>query len=80
MKGCPYGNAVAEAMFNVVKMELIKQMRFEDQQQLDLELDDYVNWYNKIRIHVTLNYLTPIEYRMAAIWSRYRARGIATLQ
>lgn len=69
MKGCPYDNAVAEAMFNVVKTEFIKQMRFESQQQLDLELDDYVNWYNKFRIHGTLDYLTPMEYCKAAIGS-----------
>ena len=69
MKGCPYDNAVAEAMFNVVKTEFIKQMRFESQQQLDLELDDYVNWYNNFRIHGTLDYLTPMEYRKAAIVS-----------
>lgn len=69
MKGCPYDNAVAEAMFNVVKTEFIKQMRFESQQQLDLELDDYVNWYNNFRIHGTLGYLTPMEYRKAATGS-----------
>ncbi|WP_408020250.1 IS3 family transposase [Spiroplasma chrysopicola] len=24
---------------------------------------DYVNWYNNVRIHSKLNYLTPIEYK-----------------
>ncbi|KHD84088.1 integrase, partial [Heyndrickxia ginsengihumi] len=27
------------------------------------ELDDYVHWFNNIRIHGTLGYLTPIEYK-----------------
>ncbi|WP_434060889.1 IS3 family transposase [Spiroplasma ixodetis] len=31
--------------------------------QLKLELFDYINWYNNIRIHSTLNYLTPIKYQ-----------------
>ncbi|WP_408988038.1 IS3 family transposase [Spiroplasma poulsonii] len=30
---------------------------------LELELFDYVNWYNNVRIHSKLNYLTPIEYK-----------------
>ncbi|NDO41483.1 IS3 family transposase [Thomasclavelia cocleata] len=24
----------------------------------------YVNWYNNIRIHVVLNYMSLVEYRM----------------
>ncbi|WP_434060893.1 IS3 family transposase [Spiroplasma ixodetis] len=31
--------------------------------QLKLELFDYINWYNNIRIHSTLNYLTLIKYQ-----------------
>ncbi|WP_425377022.1 IS3 family transposase [Spiroplasma endosymbiont of Aleiodes alternator] len=30
--------------------------------QLKLELFDYINWYNNIRIHSTLKYLTPVKY------------------
>ncbi|MCP3033306.1 IS3 family transposase, partial [Halobacillus sp. A1] len=26
-------------------------------------LFDYVHWYNHIRIHGTLNYLSPIEFK-----------------
>ncbi|OUQ04184.1 hypothetical protein B5E92_13400, partial [Erysipelatoclostridium sp. An15] len=25
---------------------------------------DYVNWYNNIRIHGSLDYKTPVEFRM----------------
>ena len=32
--------------------------------QLKLELAEYVYWYNNIRIHGSLDYLTPVEYRM----------------
>nr|WP_215826480.1 IS3 family transposase [Spiroplasma endosymbiont of 'Nebria riversi'] len=24
---------------------------------------DFVNWYNNLRIHGSLNYLTPVEFR-----------------
>ncbi|NDL66460.1 IS3 family transposase [Anaerotalea alkaliphila] len=27
------------------------------------ELSDYVNWHNNIRIHSSLNYLTPVAFR-----------------
>ena len=32
-------------------------------EELERELFDYVNWYNNIRIHGSLGYKTPIEYR-----------------
>ena len=38
MKGCPYDNAVAEAMFKVVKMEFTNNAHFESLEQLTLEL------------------------------------------
>lgn len=32
---------------------------------LTRELHDYVHWFNHLRIHGTLNYLTPVEYKLA---------------
>ena len=43
-------------------LRLIK--RFESLEELELELFDYVNWYNNVRIHGSLDYKTPIEFRM----------------
>ncbi|MES5846362.1 IS3 family transposase [Bacillus cereus group sp. MG16] len=63
MKGCPYDNAVAEAMFKVFKTEFANGAHFASLEQLALELDDYVHWFNNIRIHGTLGYLTPVEYK-----------------
>ncbi|CAM3902951.1 Integrase catalytic domain-containing protein [Marinicrinis lubricantis] len=67
MKGCPYDNAVAEATYKVMKTEFINQMSFENLHHLELELYDYVNWFNKHRIHGTLGYLTPVQYRKQAL-------------
>lgn len=64
-KGTPYDNAVAEATFKTIKTELINGCVFEHQKELDLELFDYVNWYNKIRIHGSLGYLSPQEYKLS---------------
>ena len=63
-KGCPYDNAVAEATFKIIKTEFAKKYCFNDIHELKMELGDYVNWFNNHRIHSTLGYLTPVEYRM----------------
>ncbi len=63
-KGCPYDNAVAEAAFKVVKTEFAFNKIFESFEELECLLFDYVNWYNNHRIHGSLNYLTPVEYRI----------------
>src|SRR5699024_6016913 len=62
-KGSPYDNAVAEATFKSIKTEFVYGNVFSNQQELDLELFDYVNWFNNIRIHGSLNYRSPIEYK-----------------
>ncbi|MCF8010042.1 MAG: IS3 family transposase [Clostridiales bacterium] len=63
LKGTPYDNAVAEAMFKVIKTEFVKGTHFESQEELNLELFDYVHWFNHIRIHGTLGYLSPMEFK-----------------
>jgi transposase InsO family protein len=50
MKGCPYDNAVAEAMFKVFKTEFANSAHFASLEQLKPELSDYVDWFNNIRI------------------------------
>lgn len=64
MKGCPYDNAVAEATFKIIKTEFVKGQEYETLEQLQYELADYVNWFNNHRIHSSLGYLTPKEYRL----------------
>ena len=63
IKGCPYDNAVAEATYKVIKTEFVNRQIFETQEQLGYEFADYVNWYNNHRIHSSLGYLSPVEYR-----------------
>ncbi|SMH27001.1 Transposase InsO and inactivated derivatives [Carnobacterium iners] len=62
-KGTPYDNAVAEALFKVFKTEFVKKKSFPDLLSLQSGLMDYVHWYNTIRIHGTLGYLTPHDYK-----------------
>jgi transposase InsO family protein len=62
-KGCPYDNAVAEATFKTFKIEFVYPNYFESLEQLKLELYDYVNWFNNIRLHSSLGYVSPITYK-----------------
>ena len=66
-KGNPYDNAVSESTFKILKTELINGMHFNTLEQLDLELFDYVHWYNNLRMHGTLGYLSPVSYRNKAL-------------
>jgi putative transposase len=64
MKGCPYDNAVAEATFKVIKTEFAKNYIFASLEELEIELADYVNWFNNYRIHSSLWYMTPNQYKL----------------
>jgi len=63
MKGCPYDNAVAEATFKMIKAEFVSGHHFDKFDQLQLELADYVDWFNNMRLHGTLGYLSPVDYK-----------------
>ena len=63
-RGCPYDNAVAEATFKIIKTEFVQQRVFKDLYHLQIELSDYVNWFNNHRIHSSLGYKPPVQYRM----------------
>jgi transposase InsO family protein len=66
-KGAPIDNSVAEAMYSVVKTEFVFGEDFADYDELELKWFDYVNWYNNVRIHGSLGYLTPSEFKAQAI-------------
>lgn len=61
---CPYDNAVAESTYKSVKIEFVYQEFFENLLELQYKLMDYVNWWNHLRIHSTLDYQTPVAYRL----------------
>lgn len=73
-KGNPYDNAVSEATNKIMKIEFIYQNKFETLEDLELGLAEYVYWYNNLRIHGSLDYMTPVEYKK--IFSR-KARKVA---
>ncbi len=59
-KGDCYDNAVAESFFSTLKNELVVGRIFESRERARLEIFDYIeSFYNRQRIHQSLNYLTP---------------------
>jgi len=63
-KGNPYDNAVAEATFKAFKIEFIYQNKFDSLRELEVKLNDYINWFNNHRLHGSLDYLSPVDYRL----------------
>lgn len=61
-KGSPVDNAVAEAMYRIIKIEFAFEREFASFDELELLWFDYVNWYNNVRIHGSLGYKSPVDF------------------
>ena len=64
VKGTPYDNAVAEATFKSIKTEFVFGESFGTLNELENKFGAFVWWFNNKRLHSTLGYLTPVEYRV----------------
>ena len=56
-KGNSYDNAVAEFTFKIFKTGFINSSVFSSLNELEVELADYINWFNNHRIHSTLRFV-----------------------
>ena len=64
-----YDNAYAESLFSRYKAELLEGGAFTDVEEARLETFNYIEgYYNRVRRHSSLGYLSPEEYER-----RYRA-------
>ena len=62
--GCPYDNSCVESFFAQLKKERIYRRNYHNIDEVNADLFDYIElFYNRKRIHSTLNYQTPIGYR-----------------
>jgi putative transposase len=56
-------NAVAESFFRTIKTESLYHIDFETREQARLAIFDYIEgFYNRTRMHSTLDYQSPDEY------------------
>lgn len=64
-KGNCYDNAQAESFFSRFKAELMENGVFEDFDQARSEIFSYIEgYYNRIRLHSSLGYKSPLEFEM----------------
>jgi transposase InsO family protein len=62
-KGNCYDNAVTETFFKTLKTELIYQNHYRTREEAKLSIFEYIEiFYNRQRVHSSLNYMTPIEF------------------
>ena len=55
-------NAHMESMFKTLKSDLIHRHTFEDDRTLRLAIVSYVDFYNRVRLHSSLGYVSPVEF------------------
>ena len=62
-KGDCWDNAVAESFFSTLKTELIYHNKYKNRKQARQDIFQYIAvYYNRIRMHSTLNYKSPENY------------------
>ena len=67
-KGDCYDNAVAESFFSTLKNELVSGDTFESRDRAKAEIFEYIEvFYNRQRIHQSLNYMTPEKMEMSVV-------------
>lgn len=61
-------NAEMESFFHTLKGEFIKGRRFYGELHLRDKLAGYIqHFYNRVRLHSSLNYLSPVEYEALTV-------------
>jgi len=61
-KGNCWDNACSETLFGSLKVERLHGMRFQTIRQAKDETLDWLLWYNRTRMHSTLNYTSPMQF------------------
>jgi putative transposase len=62
-KGNCLDNAVIENFFGTLKAELFYIKKFKTIKELKREIEQYISYYNNVRIKSNLNKMSPIQYR-----------------
>lgn len=58
----PCDNAVAEAFFSTIKKEELYRNQYRSVHEFVRSVDKYIEYYNAVRVHSTIGFLSPIQY------------------
>jgi putative transposase len=62
-KGDCFDNAVAESFFATLEKDLLRRRSFATRQEARTAVFDYIEaFYNPVRLHSTLDYMSPVDY------------------
>jgi transposase InsO family protein len=65
-----YDNAAMEAFFDKLKSECVKRIHFQSRTQARSTIFEYLEcFYNSVRLHSTLLYVSPLAYEQAFVQS-----------
>ena len=63
--GCPYDNSCMESFFAILKKELIYRKKYATIDDVKTDVFRYIElFYNRKRLHSSLGYMSPVEYRL----------------
>jgi len=61
-KGNCYDNAHMESFFHTFKSEMYYTEKFRGIEEFKIRTKEYLQFYNKYRLHSSLGYISPVEY------------------
>ena len=59
--GSPLDNAVAESFFACLKREELSHNCYDTIEALEQAVSEYISFYNSVRVHQRMGYLTPVQ-------------------
>nr|WP_186098464.1 IS3 family transposase [Burkholderia gladioli] len=63
-----WDNAPMESFFKTLKVERIYEVHYETRAQARLDIVDWIEgYYNRERLHTSIGFLTPVDYKAALI-------------
>jgi putative transposase len=69
-KGNCYDNAMVESFFRTLKVELIYGRKFKTREEARTAIFEFIEvWYNRQRLHSSLDYMTPENYEAKQLLS-----------
>ncbi len=63
-KGNCHDNAVMENFFGLLKQEIYYGVTYYSYDELKLEIERYIKYYNEQRIKEKLRWISPVQYKL----------------